>query len=234
MVESLLVGGVGIYAFYALQPYLLELWGDPEAYQIAGLVAAIAAGAQILGGVVAPRIRALFHRRTSGLIVLAVLNVVTLGLIGTVDSFWAVLGMIVAWGLLFAAATPIRQAYMNGMIPSRQRATILSFDSLMSSTGGVWAQPVLGRAADMWGYASSYLVGAGISALAVPALVLSRRQNNPADTSPTRARALSRRPSPSSRKAGRARLPARRARFRAAWRAPTRPARARTRSPCPP
>jgi MFS family permease len=182
MVESLLVGGVGIYAFYALQPYLLELWGDPEAYQIAGLVAAIAAGAQILGGVVAPRIRALFHRRTSGLIVLAVLNVVTLGLIGTVDSFWAVLGMIVAWGLLFAAATPIRQAYMNGMIPSRQRATILSFDSLMSSTGGVWAQPVLGRAADMWGYASSYLVGAGISALAVPALVLSRRQNNPADT----------------------------------------------------
>ena len=182
MVESLLIGGVGIYAFYALQPYLLELWGDPEAYQIAGLVAAIAAGAQILGGVVAPRIRALFHRRTSGLIVLAVLNVATLGLIGTVDSFWAVLGMIVAWGLLFAAATPIRQAYMNGMIPSRQRATILSFDSLMNSTGGVWAQPALGRAADVWGYAPSYLVGAGISALAVPALVLSRRQNSPADT----------------------------------------------------
>ena len=26
MVESLLTGGVGIYAFYALQPYLLELW----------------------------------------------------------------------------------------------------------------------------------------------------------------------------------------------------------------
>ena len=24
--------GVGIYAFYALQPYLLELWGDPKAY----------------------------------------------------------------------------------------------------------------------------------------------------------------------------------------------------------
>ena len=59
MVESLLTGGVGIYAFYALQPYLLELWGDPHAYQIAGLVAAIVAGAQILGGLVAPRIRRL-------------------------------------------------------------------------------------------------------------------------------------------------------------------------------
>ena len=181
MVEALFTGGVAIYAFYALQPYLLELWGDPEAYQIAGLVAAIVAGAQILGGLVAPRIRRLFHRRTSALIVLAALNVVTLGLIGVVESFWTVVGLIVAWGLLFAASTPIRQAYLNGMIPSQQRATILSFNSLLGSSGGVWAQPVLGRAADVWGYPSSYLIGAGISALALPPLALSRRQNAPAD-----------------------------------------------------
>ena len=58
MVEALFTGGVGIYGFYALQPYLLELYGDPEAYQIAGLAAAIVAGAQILGGLAAPRIRA--------------------------------------------------------------------------------------------------------------------------------------------------------------------------------
>ena len=57
MVEALFTGGVGIYVFYALQPYLLELYGDPHAYQIAGLVAAIVAGAQILGGIAAPRIR---------------------------------------------------------------------------------------------------------------------------------------------------------------------------------
>ena len=63
------------------------------------------------------------------------------------------IGLIVVWGLLFAATMPIRQAYLNGLIPSRQRATILSFDSLMTSTGGVWAQPALGRAADVWGYA---------------------------------------------------------------------------------
>jgi MFS family permease len=182
MVQSLLTGGVGIYAFYALQPYLLELWGDPEAYQVAGLVAAIAAGAQILGGVLAPRIRGLFGRRTSGLLALAALNVVTLALIGTVESFWPVLGLIVVWGLVFAATMPIRQAYINGMIPSRQRATILSFDSLMSSSGGVWAQPVLGRAADVWGYPASYLVSAGIAVLALPPLALSRRQNAPADS----------------------------------------------------
>jgi MFS family permease len=116
------------------------------------------------------------------LILIAALNVLTLGLIGLVESFWAVTGLIVVWGLLFAASMPIRQAYLNGLIPSRQRATILSFNSLASSTGGVWAQPVLGRSADVWGYPTSYLISAGISALAVPPLVLSRRQNAPADT----------------------------------------------------
>jgi MFS family permease len=181
MVESLFVGGVGFYVFYALQPYLLELYGDPEAYQIAGLVAAIVAGAQILGGMAAPRIRRLFRRRTSALIATAGAGVVTLALIGLVESFWGVLALIVVWGLLFAASMPIRQTYLNALIPSSQRATILSFDSLMGSTSGVWSQPLLGRAADVWGYAPSYLMSAGLSALALPALALSRRQEAPAD-----------------------------------------------------
>jgi MFS family permease len=181
MVEALFTGGVGIYVFYALQPYLLELYGDPHAYQIAGVVAAIVAGAQILGGMAAPRIRRLFRRRTSALIATAALSVLALALIGSVESFGAVLGLTVIWALLFSATMPIRQTYLNGLIPSQQRATILSFDSMMSSSGGVWAQPALGRAADVWGYAPSYLMAAGISVLAVPFLALSRQQNAPAD-----------------------------------------------------
>jgi MFS family permease len=182
MVESLLIGGVGIYAFYALQPYLLELYGDPHAYQIAGLVAAIVAGAQILGGLAARHIRGAFRRRTSALLATAVLGVVTLALIGLADSFGGVIALTVVWGLIFAAATPIRQTYLNAMIPSPQRATILSFDSMMGSAGGVWAQPILGRSADAWGYGGSYLLSAGISLLAIPCLLLSRRQNADADT----------------------------------------------------
>jgi MFS family permease len=182
MVEALFTGGVGIYAFYALQPYLLELYGDPTAYEIAGLAAAIVAGAQILGGIAAPRIRATFQRRTSALLVTAGLSVISLVLIGAIQNFWAVIGLTTIWALLFAATMPIRQTYINGMIPSRQRATILSFDSMMSSSGGVWAQPILGRVADSSGYAASYLVSAGIAAFALPFIALSRNQNAPADT----------------------------------------------------
>jgi MFS family permease len=182
MVEALFTGGVGIYAFYALQPYLLDLYGDPHAYQIAGLAAAIVAGAQIAGGIAAPWIRRQFHRRTSALIALAVVGVFDLVLIGLVESFWGVIALTVLWALLFAATMPIRQTYINGMIPSRQRATILSFDSMMSSTGGVWTQPVLGRAADAYGYGTSYVISGAIAALAIPCLALSRRQDAPADT----------------------------------------------------
>jgi MFS family permease len=182
MVEALFTGGVGVYGFYALQPYLLELYGDPDAYQVAGLVAAIVAGAQILGGMAAPRIRRRFARRTSALLLTASLSAVALAVMGAVESFAVVIAAVVVWALMFAATMPIRQAYLNGMIPSPQRATILSFDSMMSSTGGVWTQPALGRAADVWGYAPSYLIAAGISTFALPFIWLSRRQNAPADS----------------------------------------------------
>ena len=181
MVQSLFTGGVGIYGFYALQPYLLELYGNPKAYVIAGLSASIVAGSQILGGLAASRIRRRFRRRTSALLLTAGVNVVVLLGIGLADSFWGVIALAILWGLSFAATMPIRQAYMNGMIPSSQRATILSFDSLMNSTGGVWTQPVLGRAADAWGYAPTYLMSAGISLLALPFIALSRRQGATAD-----------------------------------------------------
>ena len=181
MLASPFTAGVGIYAFYALQPYLLELIGDPEAYGIAGITAALVAGAQIVGGVAAPRIRGLFRLRTSALLFAVGFSATTLLLIGLVENFWVVVGLIAIWAMLFAASMPIRQSYLNGMIPSQQRATILSFDSMLGSSGGVVVQPALGRAADVWGYGTSYLFGAAISALALPFIYRSRRQNSPAD-----------------------------------------------------
>jgi MFS family permease len=87
----------------------------------------------------------------------------------------------VLWGLLFSAIRPVRQAYVNALIPSKQRATVLSFDSLMGSGGGVAIQPALGRVADAWGYPASYLCSATVQALAIPFLLAARRQRAPSD-----------------------------------------------------
>ena len=181
MLAAPFTGGVGIYAFYALQPYLLELYGDSTAYGVAGLAAAIVAAAQILGGLSVAYVRRLFKRRTSVLLGGTVASVLLLALIGLTTSFIVALVLLTMWALIFAVVLPVRQSFVNGLIPSEQRATVLSFDNLMSSAGGVVAQPALGRAADVFGYATSYVIGAGVMALAVPFVLLARRENAVSD-----------------------------------------------------
>ena len=181
MLSGFFLGGIGVYVFYALQPFLLELWGNPEAYGVAGLVAAIVAGAQIVGGLITPLIRRWFRRRTSVMILMTALSAALLAAVGLATSFWVVLVLIVLSSLADAAAEPVRRAYLNGMIPSQQRATILSFDSLISSAGGIVAQPALGRVADVYSYRISYLWSAIGSALALPFLLRARAAKAPAD-----------------------------------------------------
>ena len=175
--------GVGIYVFYALQPYLLQLFGDPRAYAIAGLAAALVAGADIVGGWMAPRIRKLVKRRTSVLIATNILSALILVVLMFTTVFWLALALLALWAVVASAGTPVRQAYLNDMIASKQRATVLSFDSLMGSAGGVVVQPVLGRTADLYGYPASLAVGGALQLIAAPFILLSRRQRPQADTS---------------------------------------------------
>ena len=117
---------------------------------------------------------------THALIVAAGLGVVALACIGLTKNFWVAIALLVVWALTFAAA-PMRQAYINGLIPSEQRATVLSFDALMGSSGGVVTQPLLGRSADVWSYGSSYIIAAGVQAMAIPLLVMARREDATTD-----------------------------------------------------
>jgi MFS family permease len=182
MLASPFTAGVGIYVFYALQPYLLELWGDEQAYTVAGLAAALLSGAAIVGGAIAPWVRKLFRRRTSSILLATVSSAVVLLGLGLVRNFWVAIALVAVWGIASAIDDPVHRAYLNDMIPSKQRATVLSFDSLMGSGGGVVFQPILGRAADLGGYGASLIWSGVITAVAVPFVLLSRAQHAAADT----------------------------------------------------
>jgi MFS family permease len=181
MLAAPFTSGVGFFAFYASQPYLLQLYGDPKAYSVAGLAAALFAGAQILGGILVPYARRLFRQRTDAILLATVGTVVILGVIGWTGNFIVALVLLALWALVFALEIPLRQAYINGLIPSEQRATVLSFDSFMGSIGGAAAQPALGRVADVYGYGPSYVVAGALQVLAIPFVLMARRQRAASD-----------------------------------------------------
>jgi MFS family permease len=182
MLASPFTAGVGIYVFYALQPYLLELWGDEGAYSIAGLAAAILSAASIVGGAIAPFVRRRFRKRTSAILLATIASAVILVALAFTTNFWVAIVLLAGWGIASSIDDPVHRAYLNDMIPSKQRATVLSFDSLLGSAGGVVFQPILGRSADLGGYGASLLWSGLISAIATPFVLLSRAQRSPADT----------------------------------------------------
>ncbi len=183
MVAGVFSSGVPIYAFYAMQPYLLELYGRAD-YTIAGLAAALTAAAQIAGAFVVPWARKVVRRRTSALLLGSIASAFALLMMGLSSSFWIVLAVLALWALVFSAAMPIRQAFLNELIPSEQRATVLSSDNLLGSLGGALAQPALGRVAELSGFAASYVAAAGIELLAWPFLILARRERARSDPIP--------------------------------------------------
>ena len=159
------------------------------AYAIAGLAAAIVAGTQIVGGLSgAARATALRAADVACCCRRAVVSAAALALIGLVPTFWVALTS--AGGL----GDRLRRRYAGppgvsstASIPSEQRATVLSSDNLLASAGGVVAQPALGRVADAWSYATSYVVGAGVELLALPFILLARRERAASDSIPDSA-----------------------------------------------
>ena len=181
MIAGPFVSGVGFYAFYALQPFLLELYGNKKAYAIAGVAAAIVAGSQIVGSMMVPHLKKYFKKRTSIFLLSISVAAILLVLVGLTTQFWVAIALLCAWGLVGALLTPVRQAYLNALIPSEKRATVLSFDSLVSSGGGAIIQPGLAKVADVMSYGNSFMVGAVVQLVALPFVFLARNMQSDAD-----------------------------------------------------
>ncbi|RZI53809.1 MAG: MFS transporter [Pseudomonas sp.] len=175
MLTSPFMNGVMLYAMYAMQPYLLSLYKDPKAYGIAGLAAAIAAGAQIIGGFSVKYIARDASKSTLIIFVSVLAGSVLLVSMGFVNHFHSVLVLLTGWSLMISITTPMRLSYLNQRIDSSQRATLLSLDSVLGSAGSAIAQPAFGKIADVYGYPMSYVCSGLLQAGALPFIYLASR-----------------------------------------------------------
>jgi MFS family permease len=148
---------------------------------VAGVVAALIALATIAGNSLVEWVTRYCGKRTTLLLWAAGIQTIAAIGVGLVGSFWlavvlylVVMGTMGVWG-------PVRQAYMHQSIPSAQRASVISFDSLVSSGSSMFGQIGLGRIAQAQSIATGYVVGGFTTLLVLPVIVLLRRLDEPAD-----------------------------------------------------
>ena len=77
--------------------------------------------------------------------------------------------------------SPVRQSYINQLVPTERRATVISFDSMVSGTGGFAGQIGLGALGEARSVGSAFVVGGLATSLALPFLSAARRLASPAD-----------------------------------------------------
>lgn len=185
MLSGVVRGGFLAWAFYAAQPYLLGLLDDDKIW-VVGVITALMSLSTIAGNqVVAMLTRRCGRRSTIILGGVAATSVGTLGT-GLADSFWLAVPSFLLVTASVGVIAPVRQAYVHHVAPSEHRATVISFDAMVGSVGGVGGQLGLGRlagsAADpIDGFSQGYVASGIFSVLAWPLIWAVRRRGDDAD-----------------------------------------------------
>jgi MFS family permease len=180
MLASLVQMGFFTWGFYASQPYLLDLL-DSDAIWIAGLVAAGIALSTIVGNQLVRLLSPRCERRTTLLLGAAVVETCAAVALGLAGSFWVALPALLLVTASIGVTSPVRQAYLHQMVPSEQRATVVSFDSMVANTGGFGGQLGLGALGEARGIGTAFVAGGLATAAAIPLFARVRSLGGPAD-----------------------------------------------------
>jgi MFS family permease len=180
VLEAFVVSGFFFWAWYAWQPYFLELLGRDLVW-VSGVIAALFSLAGILGNSLVGRIAVPGRRRTSILMAGSALTTVAMVLVGVVQIFWVAVPVFLLGAVCFGFMMPVRQTFLHSIIPTSERATLVSFDALMGSLGSVGGQTGLGYLSQVRGVADGFVVGGLATAVAVPLYAMIRRRNEPTD-----------------------------------------------------
>jgi hypothetical protein len=180
MLASAVEGGFLIWAFYAAQPYLLDLL-DSDAVWVVGLVAAGIALSTIAGNQIVDVVSRRCAKRTTLLLWAAALQTCAAIVLGLTESFWVAVTALLLLTAGIGVTGPVRQAYLHQLIPTEQRATVISFDSMVGGVGGVGGQVGLGALGEARSIGTAFVVGGAATAAALPLFAAVRRIGGPAD-----------------------------------------------------
>lgn len=172
--------GIFAWAWYAWQPYFLELLGE-DAIWVAGVVAALLATSMMVGNGLVELVTRWCGRRTTVFVWAGSALALALVGVGAVTEFFPAVALLFLGGVAIGVQSPVRQAFVHRIVPSEQRATVISFDSMISGGGSVVGQTGLGALAERQSFSAGYVAGGLATLAAVPLLMLIRREASDAD-----------------------------------------------------
>jgi MFS family permease len=178
--ESFVTWAFFAWAWYAWQPYFLHLYGS-DAIWVSGLIAALFSAAGIVGNVLVGRLARPGRRRTTILLAGAAASTATAVATGIVQTFWITVPIFLLGAVAGGIMAPVRQTYLHASIPTSERATLVSFDSLVGSLGSVGGQTGLGWLSQDRSVPVGFVVGGAATVLAIPIFARLRSLNEPAD-----------------------------------------------------
>jgi MFS family permease len=180
VLESFVTWGFFSWAWYAWQPYFLQLYGH-DAVWLSGVIASLFALAGIAGNSLVGRLTKPGRRRTTILLVAATASTATMVATGVIQTFWVTVPVFLLGAVAGGVLQPVRQTYLHASIPTTERATLVSFDSLVGSLGSVGGQTGLGYLSQERSVPAGFVVGGLATILAVPIFGRLRARNEPAD-----------------------------------------------------
>jgi MFS family permease len=180
VIDSFVTFGFFSWAWYAWQPYFLELWGD-NAIWLSGLIASLFALAGIAGNALVGRLVIPGRRRTTILLGAAAASSALMVATGAIRTFWVTVPLFLLAGVAGGVLQPVRRTYLHQSIPSSERATLVSFDSLLGSLGSVGGQTGLGYLSQERSVPAGFVVGGLVTILSIPIFFRLRKLDEPAD-----------------------------------------------------
>jgi MFS family permease len=177
---SFLSYGFFSWAWYAWQPYFLKLYGS-DAIWLSGVIAAVFALAGIAGNVLVGRLATPGRRRTTIMLAAAAASTATMVATGVVRQFWVTVPIFMLGAVAGGVLGPVRQTYLHSSIPTSERATLVSFDSLVGSLGSIGGQTGLGFLSQERSVPVGFVVGGLATILALPIFARLRALDEPAD-----------------------------------------------------
>jgi MFS family permease len=180
MLSSFVAMSFGMFGFYSWQRYFLDLLGK-ELVWVTGVIAALVAVSGIVGNRLVRVVSTRFQRRTSVIALATCLQAAALVTSGLMHSFAPAVAFYLLSAVASGMASPVRQSLLNSNIPSAQRATIISLDSLFGDLGSGLGQTGWGKLAEARGIGTSWVAGGAFLVLGLPFVWRARRNAGEAD-----------------------------------------------------